>query len=190
MPTYNQIAECVRRLTGRTVRRLLDSGGEAQVGPDDEDCMEPRSGDRSVRHVRLITRKRFGIACSTPEPRPLGEIPKWKPCASGPIPKAVPARTASRLPLGGVIVGWASGGESCSGGACPSLVAYLTIRDNRRRSRSSASGPGLEKTRTTPISGVSPASLRFLFCPFLSLSFISLRRASPSRASVLSPVVR
>ena len=85
--------------------------------------------------------------------------------------------------------GRSSAGESCSGASRPSLVAYLTIRDRRRRSRSWASGPGLEKTRTTPMSGVSPPGFRFRFCSFLSLSFIYLSRATPSRISALSRVV-
>ena len=52
----------------------------------------------------------------------------------------------------GSSAGRASVGDSLSGVSWPSLVAYLIIRDTRRRSLSSASGPGLEKTLMTPIS--------------------------------------
>ena len=85
---------------------------------------------------------------------------------------------------------WAgSSGSRSSGGqlplcssSCPSWVAYLIIRDMRRRSRSSASGPGLEKTLTTPISEASPFGFPRLFCPFLSS--MSVRLSVYSRAQV------
>ena len=62
----------------------------------------------------------------------------------------------------------ASVGEPFSDAACPSRVAYLTSKEKRRRSLSSASGPGLEKTLTTPSSETSPAGLLRLSCVFLS----------------------
>ena len=51
-------------------------------------------------------------------------------------------------------------GECVSGAVVPSVVAYLTSRVKRRRSRSWASEAGLHRIRTTPSSG--PARLEFL----------------------------
>ena len=70
----------------------------------------------------------------------------------------------------------------------PSWVAYLTNRDMRRRSLSSASGPGLEKTLTLPISEASLRGLARLFCPFLSsISVYSIGAAARRRWPLRSP---
>ena len=44
MPTYRQIADCVRRRTGRTVRTCWIAESQARVRHDDTGGMESRTG--------------------------------------------------------------------------------------------------------------------------------------------------
>ena len=76
----------------------------------------------------------------------------------------------------------ASGGESVAGAACLSLAACSSSRVKRRRSRSSASGAGLEKTLTTPNSEASSTGLLRLSC--LPLPFISLYLVGPAAGRI------
>ena len=64
------------------------------------------------------------------------------------------------------------GGASFSDSAFPSSAKGLSSRVKRRRSRSSASGAGLEMTLTSPNSEKSSSGVRRSFCPYLS--FIAL----------------
>ena len=70
-----------------------------------------------------------------------------------------------------------SGRDSVSGAARLFLAACSSSRVKRRRRRSSASGAGLEKTRTVPNSEATPSGLPRLLS--LSLSFISLCLIAP-----------
>ena len=70
--------------------------------------------------------------------------------------RARPPHSASALP--------SSRGDSCSGGFAPSLEMCLARRVKRRRSRSSASGAGLNSIR--PMRGSRPAYLGFFGFPW------------------------
>ena len=83
--------------------------------------------------------------------------------------------------------GRSSAGASPPGVKYPSSVAYLTSRDRRRRKRSRASGPGLEKTLMTPISEASLRGLPRLLCSlFRVVSFILRSRSGGWWAAGLS----
>ena len=83
--------------------------------------------------------------------------------------------------------GRSSAGASPPGVKYPSSVAYLTSRARRRRKRSRASGPGLEETLMTPISGASLRGLPLLLCSlFRVVSFILRSRSGVWWAAGLS----